>query len=394
MDVECIFCGPVNEYVNLANSFSQDLSATLLFGVRALFLSLAGVWATLTGLKIIIGAIDEKKIAHEFIYIIIAAGLLNAQGTDMANTIYRASLSTMAGAAAMVLTTGPLAENSDLKAKTPPNSTDSQIDGLDGMSTLIYTAERSIREVKFAAGVLWKEGDFGYIAAPLLIIPYGILIVLFAAELIVSIFSILLISLFAPAMMMAFGFGWLRSLTTSGLKATIAVILILFASSAALAFCLYGVRSLGLDQAIKNDEIESMARSDNVKLWVVIIMGWVGVLLLGRATAIATSLAQSALDGRTTAALAGGAMLPVLGAVKLGMGALGNFASNVSPHAAKGIDALRGKPSGDKGSLSDRLDNPGIDNGGATPAAPQSSRTRVISSYGFSGKRSGESWGA
>lgn len=383
----------MNEYVNLANSFSQDLSETLLVGVRALFISLAGIWATLTGLKIIIGAIDEKKIAHEFIYIIIAAGLLNAQGTDMANTIYRASLSTMAGAAAMVLTTGPLAENSDTKAETPPNNADSQIDGLDGMSMLIYTAEQSLREVKFAAGVLWEKGKFGWVAAALLIFPYGILIILFAAELIVSIFSVLLISLFSPVMMMAFGFGFLRSLTTSGLKALLATILTLFATSAALALCLYGVRSLGLDQAIQADEIQEMARSDNVKLWVVIIMGWVGVLLLSRASAIANSLAQSALDGRTTAALAGAAMLPVFGAAKLGMGALGNFASNVSPHASKGIDALRGKPSGDKGSLSDRLDNPGIDNGSTAPAAPHVS-TRTISSSGFSGNRSGGSWGA
>lgn len=393
MAAECIFCGPVNEYVNLANSFSQDLSETLLFGVRALFLSLAGVWVTITGLKMIIGAIDEKKIAHEFLYLIIAAGLLNAQGADLANTIYRASLSTMAGAAAMVLTAGPLAENTNPKATTPPDSTESDISGLDGLTMLIYTAEISMGDVLTAAKVLWGEGDFGYVAAPLLLLPYGLHMIIFSAQIVISIFRVLLISLFSPLMMMALGFGFMRSLTTSGLKTLLASMLILFASTSALAVCLYGVRSLHIGDAIETGAVEEMAEADNVRLWVVIIMGWVGLLLQAEAVAIASALAQSALSAQTAAAMTGAALLPVFGAAKLGMGALGNFASNVSPHASKGIDALRGKPSGDKGSLSDRLDNPGIDNGNSAPAAPHVS-TRTISSSGFSGNRSGGSWGA
>lgn len=372
MAAECIFCGPVNEYITLADSFSQDLSETLLVGVRALFISLAGVWVTITGLKIIIGAIDGRKSTHEFIYLIIAAGLLNAQGADLANTIYRASLSTMAGAAAMVLTTGAVSENTSPKVKIPPDSASSQITGLDGLTMLIYTAEESMGDVLTAAGILWGEGKFGYVAAPLLLLPYGLHLIIFSAQIVVSIFRVLLISLFSPLMMMAFGFGFMRNLTSNGLKTLLASMLILFASTAALAVCLYGVRSLNLGDEIASEAVEEMAQSDNPRLWVVIIMGWVGLVLQGEAVAIASGLAQSMLTGGTAAALTGGALLPVWGALKgtvWGAKVAAKGAAVATGRNAGGMADMANTMAGDHGggtgksALRHRLDNPGIDKG-------------------------------
>ncbi|GAB3127252.1 hypothetical protein [Novispirillum itersonii] len=369
--MECIFCGPVNEYVNLANSFSQDLSETLLVGVRALFLSLAGVWVTITGLKLIVGAIDSRKIAHEFIYLIIAAGLLNAQGADMANTIYRASLSTMAGAAAMVLTTGALATKTDIAGNTatPPDAPRSQIAGLEGMTMLISTAEQSMRVMLTAAGVMWEHGKFGWIAAPLIILPYGLHLIIFSSQIVISIFRILLISLFSPLMMMAVGFGFMRSLMTSGLRTLLASMLILFASTAALALCMYGVASLNMGDALVDGSVKAMIAADNPRLWVVIIMGWVGLVLQGEAVAIASALAQSSLTGQTAAALTGATLLPVWGALK-GTVWGGKMAAKGAKWAAgKNIDAMGQMANtmagdgggGGKSALRERMNNPGID---------------------------------
>lgn len=369
MAAECIFCGPVNEYVNLANSFSQDLSETLLVAVTALFASLTGLWLSIAGIQIILGKLDGLKFAHEFSYLIIAAGLLNAQGADMANTIYRASLATMSGAAAMVLTVGPLADQTEPAADTPPETTSSGIDNLDGMTMLVYTAEKGIRVMLDVAGNLWSENTEGKFLAVILALPYCILLILYTAQVLISIFRVLMLSLFSPLLMMAVGFGFLRPLMVSGLQTLLASFLVLFASTAALAVCLYGVATLGMGDPVNGPDISDMADFNSIKTWVIIIMGWVGFAFQTEGTSLANSIARSALTNQASAAIAKGVSGTALAAAASPWKG-GKALYKGGKSAYKGGKAVVGAAQWTVNTLnsrgrsaSERLDTPGIDTG-------------------------------
>ena len=58
----CFTCGVVNEYVTLANAFTQDLSTVLVDPLWVIFLSLAGLWIVIHGIKMVLGSESGRKI--------------------------------------------------------------------------------------------------------------------------------------------------------------------------------------------------------------------------------------------------------------------------------------------------------------------------------------------
>lgn len=371
--LECIFCPAVNKYVTLANSFSQDLSATLSTPIIAIFVALVGVWLSITGIRIILGSLDSRKFALEGAYIIIAAGLLSSQGTQMANTVYSATLSTMAGASAMVLTVGPLGKQVEATkfVKSPTDTAGSEINNLDGLGMLVYTAENGVFGLFSMAGSIWDQGGFTnplpLVAATMMVLPYALLMVAYAAQVLICVFRVLMISLFSPMLVAALGFDFLRAMTWSGLRALLASFMVLFASTAALAVCLYGVAMLEIGKAEATSAVAPLAEFDSVGLWLVIILGWCGMAFQSEGVGLANSITGAQLTNTAAGILTAGATATGLGFLKFGQKRAMNFAGNVAPFAQQGIDMLRGKPSAGGGgnsggsSLRDRVNNPGID---------------------------------
>ncbi|GAB3128396.1 hypothetical protein [Novispirillum itersonii] len=375
--LECIFCPAVNKYVTLANSFSQDLSATLSTPIIAIFGALVGVWLSIAGIRIILGSMDSRKFALEGAYIIIAAGLLSSQGTQMANTIYAASLSTMAGASAMVLTTGPLGKqikDANVSVSSSADTSGSQIANLDGLGMLVYTAENGVFGLFSMAGAIWDQGGFTnplpLVAATMMVLPYALLMVAYAAQVLICVFRVLMISLFSPMLVAALGFDFLRAMTWSGLRALLASFMVLFASTAALAVCLYGVATLGIGKAEPTSAVAPLAEFDSVGLWLVIILGWCGMAFQSEGVGLANSITGAQLTNTAAGILTAGATATGLGFLKFGQKRAFQIAGNVAPFAQQGIDMLRGKPSAGGGggnsggsSLRDRVNTPGIDKG-------------------------------
>lgn len=373
--LECIFCPVVNKYVTLANSFSQDLSATLSTPIISIFVALVGVWLSIAGIRIILGSLDSRKFALEGAYIIIAAGLLSSQGTQMANTVYSATLSTMAGAAAMVLTVGPLGEQvaATKFVKSPTDTAGSEINNLDGLGMLVYTAENGVFALFRKAGLVWDQGSvlsnpLPLVAAILMILPYALLLVAYAAQVLICVFRVLMISLISPMLVAALGFDFLRAMTWSGLRALLASFMVLFASTAALAVCLYGVAALNIGQDPTTSEISATAEFDDLGLWLVIILGWCGMAFQAEGVGLANSITGAQLTNTAAGILTAGATATGLSFLKFGQKRAINLAENLAPYAQQGMDTLRGKPSSDGSgsggrSLRERVDNPGIDNG-------------------------------
>ena len=61
--ITCFTCPIVNEYVELAGNFTENLSETLIPAMWIAFGSLASFWIVIQGIKIILGSLDVGSFA-------------------------------------------------------------------------------------------------------------------------------------------------------------------------------------------------------------------------------------------------------------------------------------------------------------------------------------------
>ena len=143
------------------------------------------------------------------------------------------------------------------------------------------------------------------IYAFLLIVPYALLMISYVSQLTVGIFRLIMLSIFAPFLVMAFGFKWGRQMTTSGLRTTLSTIVVIFAATSALALAIYGVST------VEFDKIEEVTITDP-QILTAMALGWMGTALMTEGVGIANSVTGSALSntaaGIMTAGIAGSAL--------------------------------------------------------------------------------------
>ncbi|MCW9033501.1 MAG: hypothetical protein OQK35_03175 [Alphaproteobacteria bacterium] len=341
--IECFTCPVVDQYVSLANQFTQDLSEVMLGPMWFIFLSITGLWIVMHGIRMILGKGDLGGLVHELIFVIIAAGLLSGQGPILVNLIYKSALSTMSGAASVVLTAGGMFAGKTQIA--PPPQTDlapSAIENLDGMRGLVATAEEGVFKIFTMGGEILASATLTdpspIIFALALVAPYAILLIVYFAQVVVSIFRVMMFAALSPILMLALGFGWGRDTALSGLRTLFAAFMVLFGATVALAVCLYGVTSLGVANP---EEVGFNARlivsMDNPKLWVAIILGWLGTAFLAEATGMANSIAGSQLTNQAAAVITGG--LTATGLALLKQGSPGNITDKAKSVATGAITA-------------------------------------------------------
>lgn len=214
-ELMCLTCDVVTEYVDLANSFTQNLSTVLLDPMWFIYLSVVGLWIVIHGGKMIMGKGDLIGFAHEFAFIIIAGLLLGGQGPTLVNSIYQMALSTMGSAAGVVLSAGM---EGGITAATIP----SEASSLGGMAQLVYVAERGLLVVLRIAFEIWSSISLGNLMAGvygvLLALPYIILIIVYFSQVVVSIFRVMMFSALSPILMLAVGFGWGRGMAITGFE--------------------------------------------------------------------------------------------------------------------------------------------------------------------------------
>ncbi|MBB4267637.1 hypothetical protein [Roseospira visakhapatnamensis] len=319
---ECFSCAIVNQYVDLAGRFTEDLSRDLVGPMWAMFGALAALWVVVQGIRIILATLDLRQFGQELIYMVIAAGLMAGQGPSLVNAVYTASLTTMSGGAASVLTTGAVGRHT-VSLEHAPETTASSIANLEGMTALVWTAENGIYEVfKMAAliaaegGVMSAKGIGAFVYALLLFIPYLLLMIVYAAQVVVSIFRIMMLAALSPILMLMFGFNFGRAMVWTALRTLFAAFMVLYGVTVALAVCLYGVQALGVADAAADENIRSLLSLDNPTLWVAMILGWMGTAFMAEATAIANSVAGSHLTNTAAGIITAGVSATGLGALK------------------------------------------------------------------------------
>ncbi|MEQ8664839.1 MAG: hypothetical protein RIC16_03860 [Rhodospirillales bacterium] len=347
--IDCFTCDIVDEYVRLANGFTQDLMDVLLVPMWGIFLGIAGLWIVSHGIRYIFGKPDIFGFMQELMFLIIAAGLLTGQGADLINLIYQASLSTMSGAASVVLSTaGGLEVTDRLNEATGPVS---GIQGLEGMTGLVAVAERGVFKVFSVANELLAAATLTnpspIIFALIMVVPYALLLIVYFAQVVTSIFRVTMFAALSPILMTALGFGWGKNIALSGVRTLFAAFMVLFGATIALAICLYGVKELGVaDPDVAGANVRAIASLDNPTLWVAIALGWLGTAFMAEATGMANSIAGSNLTNQAAAVITAGAVGTGLALMKQARGqwggTLAGAGATVAGGAAQGLGYAAG----------------------------------------------------
>ena len=299
----CFTCEIVDEYVDLANSFTQDLSDALIGPMWALFLAIVGVWVIIQGLRMAVNQTTIIDFTKELVFVLIASLLLSGQGPDLINAIYSASLKIMGSAATVALQVGDDNARNVVSYNT--------IGG--GMTSLVRTAEDGVFKVFGMAEEIAARAKLTdpmpLLYSAVLVIPYFLVLIVYFSQVVISIFRVMMLATLSPYLMLAFGFGWGRNMAMAGLRTLLSSFMVLFGATAALAVMLYAVR--GLDIGNAQNPMGEISIT-NTKYLVAVAMGWLGTAFMTEATGMANSISNSSLTNTSAAVITAGAATSVM----------------------------------------------------------------------------------
>ena len=303
------------------------------------------------------------------------------QGPELVNGLYTASLSTVSGAAATVLSAGALSAETGVSIENTAASGTSKIANLDGMTALVESAEKGIFKVFKMVEVLiesssgWGPNVGAFVTAVLILLPYALLLIVYFAQVVVTIFRVMAICALSPIIMLMVGFNFSRGMFVTALRTLFASFMVLYGATIALAVCLYGVASMDIAAEPFNErEIELFLNWSNPRLWVTIMLGWLGTAFMAEATSIANSISSANLTNQAAAIITAGTTATGLTMLRYGKGrasqaynkgrALAGNALSSSKNSAGGNDGKSGggdDKAASGGELSDPFKDPGID---------------------------------
>lgn len=298
---QCRTCPIVSEYVDLANGYTQELSTALVSAMQLAFLAYIGIWIVVHGYRMILVKSNLSELGKESIYVFISALLLFGTGPGLVNMVFVVALKMMGAAAATAL----LVANKDLESAPEPST---ETLGA-GMVELVSVAESGVWSVielaySIARNVGWTNW-LPVLFAIVLIVPYFLVLIVYFAQVVVSIFRITMLATLSPFMMLGYGFGWGREIATKGIRTVISSFMVLFGSTLALGVMLYGVTRLGLND-MPPEQAAAMASIDNEKFILALALGWLGTAFMTEATSIANSITGSQLTNQAAAMITAG----------------------------------------------------------------------------------------
>ena len=291
----------VDAYINLANMFTEDVSASLVIGIQELFIALAALWVVLTGLMLALAMKRPVDALKEFIFLSIAWLLLSTQGTALVNEVYNTVLAVMGNGASVVFDAAKKGGTGRFTAE-----------GMSGMTALVVHVEKTIIHILGTAQTIAQQATLTnflpIVYALLLIIPYVIVLVAYFAQVVVAIFRVMFLASISPWLMMAYGFGFFRQQAIRGVSTLLAVFLVLWGSTIAIAVLVYGVTTVA---DISNDKI---LNSDaglsilNAEYFVVVMLGWLGTAFVAEANGITNSLTQGSFTNTAAGIITAGTL--------------------------------------------------------------------------------------
>lgn len=303
---------PLQKYLDLTNTFADKVAEGLHDPIFILFGSLGALWIVISGIKLALQMTDVARVVQEFFYISIASILVGSQGIPLIQWVYSSALSIMAGGADVAFSIAFAGE---------PQSVP-----YTGLPRLAAYGEKSAETVIHVAQMLMQRFSLynalnGFYAL-ILVVPYFLFVVSYVSQVIVAIFRVTMIAIFAPFLSLAFAFNCTRPMFSAGCKTLLGSILVLFAATCALALTIYGVQQvpIGMEETTDLDEFASFS---NAKFVMILFLGWIGTALMTEGTSLANSIAGTMLTNAAAGIMAAGAGATAAAALKYGRKAAG-----------------------------------------------------------------------
>lgn len=193
-----------------------------------------------------------------------------------------------------------------------------------GLAALAAAGEEAFLKVFQIAAAVATAGRLfniaNWIYAAFLVVPYFLLVVAYASQVVVAIFRAMMIALLAPFLFLAFAFGWGRGMAWSGMKTLLGAVLVLFASTAALALVIFAVSHIPVDpKTLKEEALNEFASLTNPEFILIMALGWIGTALMTEGVSLANSIAGTALTNTAAGIMTAGAAATGLAATKAGL---------------------------------------------------------------------------
>ncbi len=303
------------------------------------------------GYRLFFKLADIQEFVKGLLFISITGLLLSSKSEGLISYVYDSALSIMSSSSAVAFDVA--GGNSAVDT-----SLGSEFTGLTRLAEAAQSAYVKVFQIAYAvasSGSLMNALNWVY--ALLLIIPYFLLIAAYTSQVIVAVFRAMMVAVFAPFLFVGFAFDWGRSMAKTGINTLLASIMVLFASTAALALAVYGVASIDVPpDTLSGKALKEFVSITNPQFLTILALGWIGTGLMAEGVSIANSIAGTALtntaagmmtagaatvglagaarakQAATTAAKAGG--IGALGAVLQGTGAQQNALGNAIGNSA------------------------------------------------------------
>ena len=329
----CATCDVALAFTGLSENFFGALSTVLIDGMIDVFIAVACLWLSVSGLKILLGRTDFATVGRELFFVILAGALLYANKGGLALEYYKYAIGAITAAAKTVLIAAQNVSNQNWLLNIPDEYSDA--------ASLVYAAERGLFKVLDVAWELWKSFSVGNMTGPLtavlIIIPWMLLIVVYFAQVTVTLFRVGVIAGLAPWILLGVGFNWSKGMVWQGIKSLIAAGMVLYGATMAIGICLYAVAELTLRDT--GDPFTAVAMSGGTFFtgtgFLAVIVGVMGTAFVVEATAIANSIAESQFTNTAAATMAGAAL-----------GAAATLGKKFAPPGAKAALAFADKATG------------------------------------------------
>ncbi len=320
----CILCGVAESFFDKSEKFVEAISLAFISDFQIIFASATILWLTLQGIEIASGRKEAMQVflkESPNIFIAWALLYLNPNGTIL--LIFNLVNEIMTGISIKVFEVGGV-----------------PVAGA-GLAGLINSVEEGVNKIlDISLDILSTTGILDpiipLIMSGLLILPYALILIAYLSQIIVSLFRLIVLALFAPFLFLAYGFGFTQDMTKTGIKTTIATIMVMTSSTLCVSMLFFIVDSLKI-----HDGNFKVQWSDP-DLQLAILAGWAFTALLAEGTSLANSLAQSSLTNAAAGLMSAGMGMAGLGAMKVGA----NPISTAKDIAGKALGTDAGKFAG------------------------------------------------
>lgn len=280
--MDCTTCSVFEAFVSNSSSFVDQMVSDVQGPMTALLIAMAGVWIVWLGLQITMGALDAPHTIKQLVFFVLGFGVFMGVDTITA-TVFDTAISVLGGLSASI--TGFSGE------------------GTSGISSLLMAVETEISKVITIVSIFVGEpsGVWGTVAFVMraiygiaLLIPFGLLLVLFLSQTATCLFRIALICGLSPFVvaMSAFPFG--AGLFAQAIRTLIGAITTMLAVT--LVFSLvtkcFDILQIGGESSLSPDEFASLASGPYL---LALLMGWLGCALMSEAISVAGSVAGAML---------------------------------------------------------------------------------------------------